>query len=182
MLTFLLLITLTVPSALTVIGNSKGMSKEWGATIERINGRDASRRNMHGMLHKIDAASQNLKAQGKSKNIRKYIITNHEGRNFPRRKKQTSSGGRQSLSDTNGQSQHYYNSHSNNILQKKFRFTSNNAYINLKANPKCVGKAGKGGKRRKIGRLREANCSPQQLRPKKMWKVSMFTLNLSSRY
>ena len=59
MLTFLLLITLTVPSALTVIGNSKGMSKEWGATIERINGRDASRRNMHGMLHKIDAASQN---------------------------------------------------------------------------------------------------------------------------
>ena len=92
MLTFLLLITLTVPSALTVIGNSKGMSKEWGATIERINGRDASRRNMHGMLHKIDAASQNLKAQGKSKNIRKYIITNHEGRNFPRRKKQTSSG------------------------------------------------------------------------------------------
>ena len=36
--------------------------------------------------------------------------------------------------DTKGQSQqHYYNSHSNNILQKKFRFTSNNAYINLKA-------------------------------------------------
>ena len=109
MLTFLLLITLTVPSALTVTGNSQGMSKEWGATIEHINGRDASRRNMHGMLHKIDAASQNLKAQGKSKNIRKYIITNQEGRNFHRRKKQTSSAGKQSLSDTNSQSQHYYN-------------------------------------------------------------------------
>ena len=74
---------------------------------------DATRGNMYGMLHKMDAASQNLKAQGKSKNNRKYIITNHEGRNFHRRKKQTSSGGRQSLLDTKVQSQHYYNSHNN---------------------------------------------------------------------